>query len=70
MAGSFTQHFTTPSDTWIVNHNLGKFVTGDVFIDDGAGRKVKAFPLSVVHVSETQLKITFSSPKIGYVKVQ
>lgn len=54
----------------LVNHNLGKFVTGDVFVDDGAGRKVKAFPLTVVHVSETQLKITFSSPKVGYVKVQ
>ena len=70
MAGSFTQQFNTPSDTWIVDHQLGKFVASDVFVDDGAGRKVKVFPLSVVHVSDNQLKITFSSPKVGFVKVQ
>ena len=70
MAASFTQTFDTPSDTWVVNHNLGRFVTSDVFVDDGAGRKVKVFPQSVVHVSETVLRITFSSPKVGYVKVQ
>ena len=70
MAVSFTQTFNTPSTTWDVTHNLGKFVTSDVFIDDGAGRKVKVFPQDVIHISDSVLRITFSSPKIGYVKVQ
>ncbi len=70
MAASFTQSFDTPSDTWFVYHGLGKYVACDVFVTDEAGRKVKVFPQSVIHVSETVLKITFTSPKIGYVKVQ
>jgi hypothetical protein len=51
---------TTPSATWIVNHNLGYYPVIRVFIG-----LAEVQPESIVHNSINQATITFSTPQVG-----
>ncbi len=55
----------TPSTTWTITHNLGKFVVHDVHIAVGMDY-VKAFPANVTQTSN-ELVLTWSSPQAGRV---
>lgn len=66
---SATVVFNVPATEWVVVHNLGKFVSSDVFIFDGQGAAVKCLPKEVVHTSTNQLTVKFSTPQTGLVKV-
>lgn len=63
-----TAKFDTPSTEWIFQHDLNRLVTSDVFINAN-GAKYKIMPLSVEVVDLNQIKITFSQPQSGEVKV-
>lgn len=53
-----------PSTTWVINHNLGRQPLVDVYIDyNGSVQKVS--PLSIVHTTDNQLTITFSTARTG-----
>lgn len=62
-------HFDTPSTEWIVNHGLGKQVASDVFIFNSSEQLVKMMPLEVVYVDDNSIKIEFTFPQRGMVKV-
>ena len=66
---TFTHYQTTPSLEWVVYHQLGKNVVSEVFITNDEGKLEKILPLSVIYINDETLKITFSSAKIGRVKV-
>ena len=66
---SLTMQFSTPSTQWNVAHNLGKFVTSDVFFYDAQSRPVKVIPLEVIYVDDNNITIKFSQPQSGFVKV-
>ena len=51
----------TPLATWIINHNLGRRVTTDVYTLGGV--KVMA---EVVNVSNNQVQVLFDAPFSGY----
>ncbi len=57
---TFTQ--STPSATWVVTHNLGRFPS--VTVVDGAGNVVAA---DIQYVDANNLLIGFSSPQAGKV---
>lgn len=60
---------TGPSDTWNINHNLGKkFVNVDTIIFyDGVLQTV--LPENVQLIDENNCVVTFSSPQLGEAKV-
>lgn len=66
---SVTQVFNTPATEWLVQHNLNKFVTSDVFIYDVLDRPVKVLPLEALYIDDNQFKVVFSTPQRGLVKV-
>tara|TARA_B100000700_G_scaffold101966_1_gene115011 strand:+ start:61294 stop:61515 length:222 start_codon:yes stop_codon:yes gene_type:complete len=55
---------------WIINHNLGTNAPAvDVYIDyEGAVRKI--IPQDVIVMSNTQVKVVFSSPRTGVAAVR
>ena len=63
-----TFSFEVASTEWVANHNFNKFVTSDVFVEYG-GVVQKILPLNVEHVDLNTLKITFSFPQKGYVRL-
>lgn len=52
---------STPSDTWVINHNLGRR-PAVVSVIDTAGTEVHG---GVSHPSSTQTVLTFSAPFSG-----
>ena len=66
---NFTQVFDTASTEWLVEHNLGKSVISDVFIFDSLNRPVKMMPLEVIEESVDTVRIKFSIPQRGMVRV-
>ena len=60
----FTYIQSTPAVTWTINHNFSSAPTCDVIIADG-DTFVKILPLSVKHVSDTQVLIEFSEATAG-----
>ncbi len=50
----------TPSATWTINHGLGVKPVVDVTVD---GQKM--YPMSVEHITDNQLVLTFSVPRAG-----
>lgn len=68
-APGFTKTFNTPATEWVVDHNLGKAVVSDVFIFDGANRPVKVLPLEVIEESDDLIRVKFSVPQRGLVRV-
>ena len=69
MTPTFQMEVTTPSTTWVVNHNLNKVVASDVMIYDSFGNLVKMLPLNVEITSDNTVTITFSQPQTGFVTV-
>lgn len=64
--GSVFQHNQGSSAAeWIVNHNLAGKPSGVNIIDTG-GREVEA---DVLHISDNQLRIYFTTPQTGIVRV-
>jgi hypothetical protein len=61
--------FDSPLTEWTVSHNFGKFVTSDVFIENGNGSFSKILPLNVEHIDANTLKITFTDPQKGFIRV-
>lgn len=57
---------STPSSTWAIYHAFGEKPLVDVIVLDG-GIPKKAFPLSVVHVDDNNVEITWTSPRTGFV---
>jgi len=68
-APAFSQTFNTPSTEWVVTHNMGKAVVSDVFVFDGSNRPVKVLPLDVIEESDNVVRVTFSQPQRGLVRV-
>jgi hypothetical protein len=54
-----------PATTWNINHGLGAKPSIDVFYDNN-GIINKAFPLSIVHVDDNNVTITWSVARAGY----
>lgn len=55
---------TTPSDTWIINHNSNKKPVVSVIVNEN-GTLEQILPASVAFPTENQVVITFSSPRTG-----
>jgi len=53
----------SPSDEWVVNHNFGEKPIVEVL--DSGGNAVNA---QVLHISNNQLRVYFSSPQTGAVR--
>lgn len=61
---SFTYPQSTPSAVWVINHNLGKYVSVEVL--DQLGKELVC---DVQHLSINQVSITHLTPLAGYVIV-
>lgn len=62
--GTFVQ--STPSNTWVINHNFGKLTITDVILSTGE----KILPVSVQHSNQLNTTtILFTSPRTGEVRV-
>lgn len=59
---------TTPSDTWVVQHNLNKPVVSDAFFEVN-GLLAKVIPAAVEYTDDNTLTVKFSSNQVGKVKV-
>lgn len=59
---------TTPSDTWIIEHNFGLKPVVDVLCDVN-GSLQKLYPLSVVHTDDNTLTVTFTTPFSGVARL-
>lgn len=53
------------SDVWTVNHNLGAKPSSIMILNTG-GREIEA---DIIHTSDNQFVITFSTPQTGLVRV-
>lgn len=63
-------HFQTIADTtWTIDHNLGKKVINDVYIDLPGDGIQKVLPAAVEYVDDYTLIIRFSTPRTGRVKI-
>lgn len=61
----FTYTVNAQSDVWNITHDLGKYVTTDVFVLRNETDQVKILPKSVEYISDAEVRITFSSPESG-----
>ena len=68
-APGFTKTFNTAATEWVVEHNLGKSVISDVFVFDGSNRPVKVLPLDLIEESDNIVRVVFSQPQRGLVRV-
>lgn len=70
---AFEHEQTVSSDTWVVSHGLGYQPIVRVFVPSGSGSPgtvdEEIQPQSIVHDSLMQVTITFSSPRIGRVRL-
>lgn len=65
---SHTHFQTTSSAEWLISHNLNRKVICDVYVDENS-TLVKIIPSTVEYVSENQIKVIFTNPRTGRVKV-
>ena len=61
---AFEYYQTTPSDTWVITHALGRYPIVRVFIGN---QEVQ--PASITFDTLDQVTITFSTPQVGQVKL-
>lgn len=54
--------FQTPSNYWLVQHNLGRRVVVDVYTVGGVSVEAK-----VTHIDDNVVRIDFTSQMVGYV---
>lgn len=60
-SGTIPEHVqSTPSDTWVFNHGLGRYPDVSVFLTDGR----QIYP-DIVYVNENTVRIEFSKPQTG-----
>jgi len=59
---NFTQ--ASPADTWVITHNFGFKPVCDVWLDD-VGLIQKVLPASIIHVSDDELQVIFTTPHSG-----
>lgn len=60
---------STPSATWSINHNLNCKPVVEVVVDVGGGSREKIFPQKVMHASDTNMQITFSTARSGVARL-
>lgn len=66
---AFNHEQTVSSATWTIAHNLTTSATAvDVYVDI-TGTLTKILPLSVEADTDDQITVTFSSPRVGRVRV-
>jgi hypothetical protein len=65
----FIHEQTIASTTWIINHSFGNKVVFDVIIPNNLGILEKVYPLTVVHLNDNTLVVSFSSPHTGFANV-
>lgn len=65
-AFSFLQ--SSPGTVWTITHNCGFKPVSDVWVDD-VGHVEKILPLSVIHLNDNQLEVTFSVARTGGVRI-
>ena len=59
---------SVPSDTWTIDHNLGRYPVSDVNVEIG-GVLQKIMPQSVVYTDENQVVISFTNEFIGIARL-
>lgn len=64
---NFTQ--TTPSASWTINHGFGQMVAADTWVNDIEDGTQAILPTRVVVVNPNTLRVDFSSPRTGGVRV-
>lgn len=65
---AFSYEQASPSDEWIVQHNLNKKVVVDVLVNY-QGNLTKILPSEILFIDNYSIKIKFSKPMTGYVRV-
>jgi len=61
---AYTHFQSTASSSWVILHNLGYTPIIRVFIGNN-----EVQPLSIVHDSNNQVTISFSTPQVGYARL-
>lgn len=61
---SFIYEQQTPSDNWLIVHNLNKYVVIDVYIDYN-GTRTKIIPQAIIFVNKNTVRVKFTSPRTG-----
>jgi hypothetical protein len=68
IATFYTHEQTTPADTWVITHGLGRYPAVDVYtVEDSQLQKV--LPQEVVYDNENQCTVTFAYSVTGYATV-
>jgi hypothetical protein len=57
---------TTPATTWSIYHAFDQKPLVDILVNDGGVLK-KAFPLSMIHVDNNNIQITWTAARAGIV---
>ena len=57
---------STPAITWTIVHNLGTKPLVELFVYDGGGNLQKAWPLTMEHVDDDTVTITWSQGRTGF----
>ena len=60
---------SSPSTTWTINHNLGCKPVVEVTVDVAGGGREKIFPLKVLHSTDNQTVVTFSTTRTGVARL-
>jgi len=61
---AFEFYQSTPSDTWVINHGLGRYPVVRVFIGN-----TEVQPASITFTSINTVTLTFSTPQVGQAKL-
>lgn len=62
---TYSHSQASPSATWTINHNLGCKPVIEVTVDVAGGGRMKIYPNKVLHASDNQTVVTFTSPRAG-----
>lgn len=67
-AEAYNHDQTTPSSSWIINHNLNSEVVTECIIDIN-GAKERAFPFDMVRVDLNTVRFDFTDPQTGHARI-
>ena len=65
---AYSHEQVSPSSEWTVQHDLNKKVVVDVLVNY-KGQLTKILPSEIVFIDNYSLRIVFSKPMTGYVRV-
>lgn len=65
---AYSHEQLSPSNEWTVQHDLNKKVVVDVLVDY-QGELTKILPSEILFIDNYSIKIKFSKPMTGYVRV-